>query len=41
MTRKRPAPIPPRIGQTVMLEIELPALSDKAAAALAAVLVQL
>lgn len=33
--------IPPRMGKTIMLEIELPALSDEAAAALAAVLVQL
>lgn len=42
MTKNRPATKPPRtMGQTGMLEIELPVLSDEAAAALAAVLVQL
>ena len=42
MTRKRRNVNPRRGGrQTVLLEIELPALSDAAAAAMAAVLVQL
>ena len=42
MTRKQRNVTPRRNGrQTVLLEIELPALSDEAAAAMAAVLVQL
>ncbi len=42
MTRKQRSPTSPRTKrQTVMLEIELPALSDEAAAAMAVVLAQL